>query len=354
MSAQTDETTVMMKDIDRRFQVASGLRDRRDYSIFYSRLQPSPLIVIGIKPGGRRDGTHQLASQSFYENGEHEYVDMNYRIAAVMRPALVKALGLKSSEELRSIPKTNCIFHRAVGTDDFTSTEMREHAVLCAPFLAEMLNIVRPSAIILEGAKARELFVRHHCRNVQEHTDQRVVGIRRGALNTFFRSETALLRQDGRAVKLLTLGHPSQFGHLPTWDDAINALASALATQTNYPSPQSVTASAPAAASNSKPDLQSGNKVTAGLQSLGTTKPTNDRRQFKAANCPPESFRYSPIQDFWRELIKTGPMKPDQFFQHLNSVGWTRPSGRPLTPQIVRTDLVSMVKHGFAVVHSID
>lgn len=79
-------------------------------------------------------------------------------------------------------------------------------------------------------------------------------------------------------------------------------------------------------------------------QSLG------DLRVFEAALRPPESFRYSPIHDFWEELTKVGPMTTDVFFEHLMSVGWKRPSGKPLTRAIVRTDLVSMVRNGFATV----
>lgn len=140
---------------------------------------------------------------------------MNDRIAAVMRPALMQALGATSAQQLRRIPKTNCFFQRAVGTDDFTSAEIREHAALCAPFLAEMIEYVRPDVLILEGAGARDLVVRHQCKNVREVVDQRVTGLRRGAINTFFRRETALLPTLGREVQLLTLGHPSQFDICP-------------------------------------------------------------------------------------------------------------------------------------------
>lgn len=59
-----DPAIEFMRDLDRRFREVSGLTDRRDYSIFYSRLQRARVMVIGIKPGGRRDRSHQLANQS--------------------------------------------------------------------------------------------------------------------------------------------------------------------------------------------------------------------------------------------------------------------------------------------------
>ena len=51
-----DDAIAFMTDLDARFQRASGLSDRRFYSIFYSRLCRSAVMVIGIKPGGRTDG----------------------------------------------------------------------------------------------------------------------------------------------------------------------------------------------------------------------------------------------------------------------------------------------------------
>lgn len=310
-------------------------------------------MVIGIKPGGRRDGSHQLASQSFYEDGSHEYVDMDYRIAAVMRPALMQALGATSAEQLRAIPKTNCFFQRAVGTDDFSTAELRQNAAQCAPFVAEMIGFVQPDVLILEGAGARDLIVRHQCADVREETPQRVTGLRRGATNTFFRRETAFLKVLGREVQLLTLGHPSQFGHLPTWPAAIASMQANLGP--SFLTPQEVTHStAQTSAAFSPAQLPAAPPLTICAQAdldmpVSYQRPTNDQRLFGPRLKPPESFRYSPIHDFWQELQKTGPVSVDAFYAHLVSVGWRRPSGKPLTPQIVRTDLVSMVKHGFAV-----
>lgn len=161
-----DDAIAFMTDLDARFQRASGLSDRRFYSIFYSRLCRSAVMVIGIKPGGRTDGSHQLASQTFYEDWSHEYVDMNYPIAAVMRPALMTALEISDFAQLRRVPKTNTFFHRAVGTDDFTREEYVAHVRMCAPFVDEMISFVDPKAIVLEGLAARENLVTQLCRSV--------------------------------------------------------------------------------------------------------------------------------------------------------------------------------------------
>jgi hypothetical protein len=347
-----------MKDIDARFRAASGLRDRRDYSIFYSRLRPSRVMVIGINPGGSRDGTHHVASPTFYENDEHEYVDQNYRIAAVMRPALMHALGTTRPDDLRGVPKTNCVFDRSVGTDAFTGTELRARAALCAPFLAEMIVAVGPDVLIMEGAGARDLFVRHHCRNVREDVFERITGLRRGATNTFFKRETALLDALEREATILTLGHPSQFGHLPTWTKAVEALRSNLGPEFLPGAGESSAEMAGAALPVADPEAGEALSIAPPERASGPIgrsgamrTRTNDGRTFTAATRPPASFGYRPIHDFWQELLKTGGIGVDAFYDHLTAIGWRRPSGRPLTPQVVRTDLVSMVKNGFAKSH---
>lgn len=344
MSAELDDSSAFMANLDRRFREASGLSDRSDYSIFYSRLQPARLIVIGIKPGGARDGTHQLASQSFYEDWSHEYVDMDYRIAAVMRPALMRALGAHDAEELRGVPKINSFFQRARGVDDFTPKEMRENVTMCAPFVEEIIRYVSPEVLIFEGLAARDNVVRHLCRQVVEDATHRIEGMRRGAMSTFFKQESALIPALSRRVQLLTLGHPSHFGYLPDWPTAIDAMAAHLGRsflpgwgsksrqERKVPSPM--------------PAIQAASQRPSA--SVVAHRSKYDPRRFSAAKKPPESFRYSPIHDFWQELVKTGPMTVDEFFNHLQTVGWQRPSGKPLTASIVRTDLVSMVKHGFA------
>jgi hypothetical protein len=341
-----DQSLEFMADIDQRFRTASGLTDRRDYSIFYSRLQPARIIVIGIKPGGSRDGTHELASHTFYENWEHEYVDKDYRIASVMRKTLVQALGATSAEELRGVAKTNSFFQRAVGVDEFTSAEMSRNVKMCAPFVLEILSFVNPDTIIFEGIAARNNVVGFHGRDVREFPNEQVKGMRRGTISSFFKREDAEFPHLGKRIELLTLGHPSHFGHLPDWPRAVSALKGRLGRDFLPPwgksagnehrrtEPSSILENVEASAS-----IHPVKRERASI-------PTDQR--FQAATKPPASFGYSPIHDFWQELKKTGPQSPSDFLSHLNRIRWQRPSGKPLTLQVVRTDLVSMVKHGFA------
>ena len=48
----TGSETDLMKELDSEYRDRSGLTERRHYSIFYSRIPPSPLMILGINPGG--------------------------------------------------------------------------------------------------------------------------------------------------------------------------------------------------------------------------------------------------------------------------------------------------------------
>lgn len=82
------------------------------------------------------------------------------------------------------------------------------------------------------------------------------------------------------------------------------------------------------------------------VELAGEDQPAGER--FVAAERPPASFAYQPIHDFWEELRKIGPASVDAFHKHMIDLGWRRPRGGDLTREVTRTDLVSMVKHGFA------
>src|SRR5688572_337117 len=103
-----------MRSLDERYRQAANLTDRRYYSIFYSPVVQSPALVIGFNPGGDPEiwDKTALASDAFYESGEHEYVDSDYRIAVAMRDFLTKVFDLDDVSRIRALPKTNLIFRR--------------------------------------------------------------------------------------------------------------------------------------------------------------------------------------------------------------------------------------------------
>jgi hypothetical protein len=221
-----------MKDIDRRFPECSGLADRKDYSIFYSLLLPSPLMVIGINPGGSPvEGGYQLASRSFYENGEHEYVDMHYPLAAAMRNTLLTALGTNDVDVLRRVPKTNTFFQRSQNVDALGRGKRHEYVEMCAPFVLEMIEEVCPRAIVLEGRQARDNLVagfkvaRGRSLPITEDDGAVVYGAYRGNPHVrFFQREIADFGDRMGRIELLTLGYPSTFSRLRDWGKVLDAL----------------------------------------------------------------------------------------------------------------------------------
>lgn len=46
------ETPVFMKSLDKRYREIAGLSDPRYYKIFYSRIDPADILVVGINPAG--------------------------------------------------------------------------------------------------------------------------------------------------------------------------------------------------------------------------------------------------------------------------------------------------------------
>ena len=44
--------TPFMRDLERRFQVATKLQSRSHYKIFYGQIRPAPILILGINPGG--------------------------------------------------------------------------------------------------------------------------------------------------------------------------------------------------------------------------------------------------------------------------------------------------------------
>lgn len=71
----------LMAELDAEYRRLSGLSDRRFYSIFYSRITPSPLMILGINPGGDpATWTMSAGADEFCMGWQHDYVDERYAI----------------------------------------------------------------------------------------------------------------------------------------------------------------------------------------------------------------------------------------------------------------------------------
>lgn len=221
--------TELMREIDRDFQAASGLTERRLYKIYYSHIHPFPLLVLGQNPGGETDGTDLAASDSYFENWEHDYVrfrhELGYSLAGPMCKLLACALETSSVDALRQIPATNIIFRRSRNTSRL-NLKLHQAAVEAQPFLNRILQAVNPSTVLLISKTAYGLFVRHHCerKSLREDPSSRIFtpnGLREACVFLAARARVSAL---GREASLFMVGHPSKFAGRAEWPSVISVL----------------------------------------------------------------------------------------------------------------------------------
>jgi hypothetical protein len=213
-----------MADLDARYQTASGLKERRFYSIFYSQVRQSDVLVLGLNPGGDPVTWRpsDIADTGWYEDGAHEYVDMDYPIAVAMRRFLVESLGLASVEEIRSIPKSNIGFRRSSSSHTMQismGTAVRE----AAPFVQEIIAAADPKLLILEGTQTGKLFADEHARTWNPRPDTPVITTPNGRHEaTIFSAVEATLWNETHVVAVV-IGHPSRYADRKEWSDVIRA-----------------------------------------------------------------------------------------------------------------------------------
>jgi hypothetical protein len=232
-----NDVLYFMKDLDERYRQASGLSERRFFSIFYSQVIPSRLMLLGFNPGGNPATWDEslLASRSYYEDGEHEYVDFKHdsKFYRAMQAFLLRVLHLQSVAAIRKIPKTNLIFRRSSQSD---STFKRQQGIPISnaaeearPFVEEILARVQPEVILLEGTTTLKFFLERYCTEVDPQVDGQAVTTPNGKnLAIIYREEKALVSALGRKVPLVAIGHPSKYGARREWEQVMSRAESLL------------------------------------------------------------------------------------------------------------------------------
>lgn len=207
-----------MRDLETRYKKRSALRDRSQYKIFYSSVRPAKILVLGINPGGNpaeimpdgmnlknsSDGLKRgSASDGFYENDEHDLLDCSWRENNIVK-LLIPLVGGKREAIRRHVVKTNVAFRRSSKTAGF---DIECAKVEAAPFLAEIIEFVRPKLIILAGVKLDE-FTRRFCSSSREVGD-RLVDPR--VKQTVFRAAVVILQRGAHKAIAVQVAHASQF-----------------------------------------------------------------------------------------------------------------------------------------------
>lgn len=222
-----------MQEIDAAFRAVSGISERRYYKIYYSHIHPFPLLVLGQNPGGETDGTDLAASETFFENWEHDYLcfrnDPSYALARPMCELLAAVLKTTSVNVLRQIPATNVIFRRSRNTESLglSPTKAAEES---APALRSILESVNPRAVLLIANDAYKLFKKFHCdpESIRENAEPQIFTPNGKSNACIFLSAQARVLGLNRVIPLFMVGHPSKYARRDEWRQVAEALGQGL------------------------------------------------------------------------------------------------------------------------------
>lgn len=227
------DTIEVMRAIDSEYRSHSGITESRLYKIFYSRIDPAPLLVLGVNPGGDPNDPDSLksASKSFFEHHEHDYVDCSYTIQRMMLPMLQHVLKARA-DQIRRIPKTNLSFRRSPGESHFKKyhgmsllSGMKESK----PWLNRIIKHVSPRMILLETMKP-EIFATLYGRFKWSDAHSIADDLRADHRGTMVRAFSAKKLHVGVldiAIPVVAIGHPSvgSFSRPSVWGDITEAVA---------------------------------------------------------------------------------------------------------------------------------
>jgi len=209
------EFTPFMKDLESRFKSASGLPNRSHYKIFYGQIRPAPILTLGINPGGdpsntdpdglrHKDGKFAAVSASYFENDKHDILDCEWKENNGLRKILIPLLGNDTRRIRSEVVKSNLAFHRSARASQIKVKNAIDES---APFLAEIIDVVRPKLILLTGPKM-SLFTDRFSSNVtivgQPEKDP-------GVKQTVFAAAQVILRGSELEVLVVQVAHASQF-----------------------------------------------------------------------------------------------------------------------------------------------
>lgn len=152
------EYTPFMRDLEERFKRFTKLPGRSHYKIFYGQVRPAPILTLGINPGGepsnhnadglkQKNGRIALASATYFENDEHDVLDCEWPENNGLRKILVPLLNGDARRIRHEVVKTNMAFRRTAKAAQIK----REHIAESAPFLTEIIQVVRPKLVLLTG-----------------------------------------------------------------------------------------------------------------------------------------------------------------------------------------------------------
>ena len=227
--ALSDHTTELMREIDNRFKSETGITERRYYKIFYSHVHSFPLLILGLNPGGETDGTDLAASNSYFENYEHDFVCFRnisqYSLARPMCELLSMCLETNSVSYLRQIPSTNVIFRRSRNSSKL-NISVAKAAIESAPYLSEIVNAVSPKVILFVSKTAYDSFIKNHCvkSSIQENQNSYIYTPNGRNKACIYLESSGYVKVLGETIPLAMVGHPSKYSGRAEWPPTLKCL----------------------------------------------------------------------------------------------------------------------------------
>ena len=209
------DSASFMRDLEDRFRRRSGLANRSLYKIYYCRIHPAWLLTLGINPGGapvetaQDGGTHSsgraaASSVSFFENGEHDVIDCEWRENPGLRKLLCPLLDGDLSRVRDEVVKTNMAFRRSAKASQIKREQSYDET---APFLNEIVRVVQPRLVLLTGPSLSSFLDRFAGSSVIVSPAQRKDSINQ----TVFAAARATLRATQSDVLVVQVAHASQW-----------------------------------------------------------------------------------------------------------------------------------------------
>ena len=210
-----NESTEFMRDLESRFKTAAQLPDRSHDKIFYGQIHPAPILTLGINPGGspentntdgqtHKDGVIAAASGSYFEQGEHDILDCDWRENKGLRRLLTPLVGGHAASIRSDVVKTNLAFRRSAKA---TQINLQAAIAESAPFLAEIIEVVRPTLVLLTGPALLTFTAKFASQTTVIAPAEKDEKIKQ----TVFAASRARLRRPAIESLLVQVAHASQF-----------------------------------------------------------------------------------------------------------------------------------------------
>lgn len=199
------ENTELMRDIESRYQKASGLQSRDYYSIFYGPLMRSKILMINANPGGSPDNYRVVD----VFKGEHEYIEGRSSGPTTRNGAAILLGIVRTDENLRGVQVLNRFFRRSPGRP--SKSVENAYMAEAKPFLVELIKFIQPEAIIFGGDGGVRLFADAHGAKLK--AGNAIMGPN-GVSDAVYYREYGLTLPYFREIPAFGIYHPSKMNRL--------------------------------------------------------------------------------------------------------------------------------------------